>query len=177
MSLTECFEKHGLGTPMRLPGNSATFSSDWRVKVRSRDVEESNDDLLLCALLFVACHGPREKQATFLNEWSRRERHGCVRQVFFVSCATSLARMKRRSVSPLFVKTQRVGLGMFADGHVASLTPGAAPRRITGCLQPRSPNVEARVNHPLRKPTSGEMIRPRCCAELQIVSCTSKKFG
>ena len=127
-----------------------------------------------CALFFFSLVMALERTKRNPST-SRRERHGCVRQVFFVSCATSLARMKGRSVSPLFVKTQRVGLGMFAD--VASLTLGAAPRRITGCLQPRSPNIEARVNHPLRKPASSDMIRPRCCAELQIVSCTWKKLG
>ena len=57
------------------------FSADWRVKVRSSDVEECYDQLILCVLLFLACHCCREKRAKSLNRWSRRERHGCVRQV------------------------------------------------------------------------------------------------
>ena len=130
------------------------------MKVCSRDVEESNDDLLLCALLFLACHGPREKKAKSLNE-STRTSWMCPSKSSS-SRATSLARMKGRSVSPLFVKTQRVpinvGLGKFADGHVASLTLGAASQKDYGM----SPTTQS---------------KHRSAGELQIVSCTSKKLG
>ena len=35
-----------------------------------------------CAFfLFLACHRPREQKAKSHDKWSRRERHGCVRQV------------------------------------------------------------------------------------------------
>ena len=71
-----------------------------------------------CALLFLLVMAlERGKRSPSTSGVAAN--HGCVRQVFFVSCTKSLARMKGRSVSPLLVKTQRTGLGMFCRCRVA----------------------------------------------------------